>query len=487
MIALLFTAGALLRVALSCLQKSFWFDEWASIEVALEPWRQVIVQTGADTHPPLYFLLLHALGGLFGPADIVFRLPSLAAGILLIPAAYALAAELTDRKTARLTALFVSLSPYFIHLSREIRNHGMPAFYVALASWAYLRMMREPRRRVWPYLYMFTAAAGVYTDHLVWLWAAVIGAHHIWGLRQNRPGAKEHIVTQLLFIGLCLPAIGLMWFNTTANREAFAYEGIESYTVLTVIKQMGIVYWHIIAGPKYFMFYNKLLLGYLRHSTFFWASLYLVTAFFLLFARELFLKMKGTDRRNGLWWAGLTLMPVLLVAVLNPTRLETRYFSYLAPFFWILVSAALVKESRAVRGTLVALFIFVSAGNFWFMWNYPSDPYHREDYIAMSRFAAREAGPNDLIVVNGSKIFEYYRTALKLDVRSKCFSDISELNKESTKGYDRIFLLDGMVVTASDFYIIENIMKGLGFRIQGKELMFGGGPDTGLVDIFVRE
>src|SRR5437899_1954089 len=74
----------------------------------------VLAGVRADTHPPLYFLLLHFWIRLFGESDLALRSLSALFGVLALPVIFAAAARLAGRRVGVLAALFSALSPWQI-------------------------------------------------------------------------------------------------------------------------------------------------------------------------------------------------------------------------------------------------------------------------------------------------------------------------------------------------------------------------------------
>ncbi|MCJ7619553.1 MAG: glycosyltransferase family 39 protein [Anaerolineae bacterium] len=81
--------------------KSMWIEEGLSIYRAQLDLSRIlsnviVIQEVAthDTHPPLYFVLLHFLIGLAGSSEFVLRFLSVAWGVLLVPLLYAFGTRL---------------------------------------------------------------------------------------------------------------------------------------------------------------------------------------------------------------------------------------------------------------------------------------------------------------------------------------------------------------------------------------------------------
>ena len=69
--------------------QSLWTDEISSLMIAdpTLPFRQFWDQVLADTHPPIYYLVLRWSSSAFGQSEIVARAPSVLFGILTVCAA----------------------------------------------------------------------------------------------------------------------------------------------------------------------------------------------------------------------------------------------------------------------------------------------------------------------------------------------------------------------------------------------------------------
>ena len=96
-----------------------------------------------DVHPPLYFTILWASIRLIGDGDVAVRVPSIVAGVLLIPLVYLLGKEAYDRRTGAVAAVFVSVAPFVVWYSQEARMYELSTAFGVLAVWAQLRILRR--------------------------------------------------------------------------------------------------------------------------------------------------------------------------------------------------------------------------------------------------------------------------------------------------------------------------------------------------------
>ena len=91
--------------------ESGWLDEGYSLAAARRPLGALIRFTAHfDTHPPLYYILLHVWASIAGTGLLAARLLSLLCGVGGAAALYMVAGRLFDRSTARRAALLLALS-----------------------------------------------------------------------------------------------------------------------------------------------------------------------------------------------------------------------------------------------------------------------------------------------------------------------------------------------------------------------------------------
>ena len=145
-----------LALRLDGLTRSLEYDE-------IWPWREFSAMTPFDTlvHPrdvrhPLTNMISTLVPAAVGPGDqhpseILMRLGSLIAGLLLVPAAALLATALTRRRSCGiLAAALVAVDPVLIHFSQTLRGYVFEAlFAVLLCWWLQLHELRLRRQAAW--------------------------------------------------------------------------------------------------------------------------------------------------------------------------------------------------------------------------------------------------------------------------------------------------------------------------------------------------
>ena len=125
--------------------RSIWVDEAISVQQAQLSYDQMMLTLRQDdVHPPLFATILWLLVHLTGStSEWVVRLPSLLAGIAFIPAMYAMARDLWDRRTAVVTGFVAAIAPVPVWYSQEARMYAIWMLLVTLTAWAQVRILRR--------------------------------------------------------------------------------------------------------------------------------------------------------------------------------------------------------------------------------------------------------------------------------------------------------------------------------------------------------
>lgn len=479
----IFVIGAVLRVLMLFFQKSFWGDEWASIEVAREPFIQGILTNAMDTHPPLYFSFLGASIRLFGLHEWAMRLPSLAAGILAVGAIYLCTQEMFGKKTALLAAFFSAVSPYMIHLSFEIRNHGLPAFFSTLGTFFFLKMMRDPLNKKWSIGYACAALAAVYTVHFSWFWIGGIWLWHGWHLYKKSAPASTWKVQAWMSI-LSLPALGLLAFHCFQREELMQID--EHYTLLSILKEALIVYWNMLIGPIFFMHYVKLIVSFAKTSPFFWFCAAFFTSSAWLMAHSAKFFMSNLKEKGFLsFLSAACFLSVAAVAASDPTRLDPRYFAFGAPFLFIFFAEALMRLRKQKMAIVFAgMFTVISlVGDFW-MIPLATDPVFRQNYIEMVKYTYTHAGQKE-VVCSECHVFEYYKKRYAVPSQASTIQSMEELDRMDVKKIPRVWLLDGIIESSKEYPVLLEQMRRRGFEIEQNIYRFGEEGSSAVVNVFV--
>jgi uncharacterized membrane protein len=157
------------------MHQSVWFDEAYSIMVAKQPIGEAIRLAGVDTHPPLYYIILHWWGEAFNWNVLALRILSVASfgGAILVAAA--LMRRMFGIRAALCTAATIAIAPLLVRYGFEIRMYSLASLIGVTATYFMFRAREAKGRQQVIFCAMYAAlvTAGMYTlYYLAFLWLA---------------------------------------------------------------------------------------------------------------------------------------------------------------------------------------------------------------------------------------------------------------------------------------------------------------------------
>jgi 4-amino-4-deoxy-L-arabinose transferase-like glycosyltransferase len=102
-----------------------WVDEASAYWTARQPLWAIVSGQGTDGTPPLYYLILHAGMLMVGSSEFALRLPSIVAGVALVPAVFLVMRQWSTVRVALLAAALVTVSPLVHYYAVEARNYAL--------------------------------------------------------------------------------------------------------------------------------------------------------------------------------------------------------------------------------------------------------------------------------------------------------------------------------------------------------------------------
>ncbi|MEJ2557330.1 MAG: glycosyltransferase family 39 protein, partial [Anaerolineae bacterium] len=123
-----------------------WGDEGWSFYFASMNLGEMVRLTAVDIHPPLYYILLSGWLRLAGSLPEIARFLSVLFGTLLVPLAYRVARRLFDRAAGLATAGVVTLAPFAVYYSQEVRMYGLVTLLGLGSVYFFSRQMAEGGR-----------------------------------------------------------------------------------------------------------------------------------------------------------------------------------------------------------------------------------------------------------------------------------------------------------------------------------------------------
>ncbi len=166
---------------------SIWFDEAFSAYLIHFSFLDIARFTATDVHPPLFYWLLKIWSMLFGTSEIALRSMSTLFGGIAILFGYLLAKKLFSSKVARISLIFMALSPMLIRYSQEVRMYALvPA--IALAATYVLTFAITSKKRLPWVIYGLLICLGMWAHYfsaIIWI------SHWIWRADIVRRVAKK--------------------------------------------------------------------------------------------------------------------------------------------------------------------------------------------------------------------------------------------------------------------------------------------------------
>ncbi|MCC6954249.1 MAG: glycosyltransferase family 39 protein [Deltaproteobacteria bacterium] len=187
------------------------------------------IQSSFETpHLPLYYALLHGWYRIWGPSLLAGRAFSICISLLGVVAAYAFARRVASERFASepvgmIAAAIVSVSPFQVYHSQEIRMYGLLTLMSFLSSAVVLSAGWS--RRSWGWFALLTTF-GLLT-HLIY--ALVVAAQILGAIRLHR--LRPALLAALISCGIAAP-----WYAQLLQRRPdpfhFALAPIETWRLL---------------------------------------------------------------------------------------------------------------------------------------------------------------------------------------------------------------------------------------------------------------
>ncbi len=404
--------------------QDIWGDEAFSIFLSQQPLSHVIAG-GADTHPPLYPVLLFVWLRLFGSTAFATRSLSVLIGTLAVPLIFVFAKRLVpDRPRVKwFAALLATVSPLLIYYSQETRMYELVAVLALASMYLMLRVTDQPSARTRGAYFIATLLA-MYTHYSAFF---VIAAQDIFALfhrRKDRAALLHWITLQVVLAIAYVPWIIVQtsFLSGKANSrfDEWDWRGIE-----------------MIFGKTFLSFSAGLTVDYpiIQIATVVFLAIAALGVFALIKKFE-----RGRERpapSQSMWLAPVYfIVPVIVAFVVNPVMpfFYERYVLVALPGFVITIALGLdyVAQQRALAAVGIAgVIVIVSA---YSQWNYYfNDAYAKGKYGHMMAYVSSHAQPGDALILNNPLQKPLYLYYAPRGIPAYFFPDGSPLEDPSTR------------------------------------------------------
>jgi 4-amino-4-deoxy-L-arabinose transferase-like glycosyltransferase len=145
-------------------QESLWEDEGYTLLFSRLPIIQLVPIAGTHEHPPLYYLVVHAILAIKG-WYLVPRLVAAVAGTLCLPLLARLGTRLFSPAAGLIAASLAVISPFQIWHAQNGRGYTLACLFVLLSYVSLLEAI-ESKRFLWWGAYALAGALALYTEYI---------------------------------------------------------------------------------------------------------------------------------------------------------------------------------------------------------------------------------------------------------------------------------------------------------------------------------
>jgi uncharacterized membrane protein/O-antigen/teichoic acid export membrane protein len=349
-LVVLCTVATVVRIAHT---RGLWVDEAISVRQAQLPFGEMIADLRtSDVHPPLHHAVLWVTVRIFGTSELAVRLPSIVAGVALVPALLWTGRVVYDRRTGWLAAGFATLAPFLVWYSQEARMYTMFMLFATIAVGAQVQAIRRGHRSDW-LLYALSTAALLWTQYFGMLplvvqqlaFAIVALARRRRDDIDRRRFVRGWFTSTGLVIALSLPLFSILHDQFVAYTQRSA-ELVPAQVGASSSVIGGAVSVYAIAANLIWGVWGYHADHTMMQLTAFWPLLMLLV---------LVLLGRGRSNRTVLLGA-LVVVPLAALFVVGTEKrdlFELRYFSGAVPIALLLLARLVTMLARA-RHVLVA-------------------------------------------------------------------------------------------------------------------------------------
>ena len=331
-----------------------------------------------DTHPPLYYTVIHVTLGLFGKSDFALRYPSVLWGMLLIPLIYQLGRRMGGQRVGGIAALLTVINPQQLWYAQEARMYTQLVWLMAMATFCLWQAWRG-KGMLWGWFigYLLCAGAGFYTHYTAAF--LILGQSVWWLVLLWRRGFQWLIgLGAVAAVLVALPYASFILARLQGPAETSYYYVPPSVMFADVVRGFGFgrttdfatsLTFYLVIGATI-----VLIIGLIKANNRLFLATYLLSAVFGLMAGSIIFK---------------------------PMYLGAHHIMVGSPAFLLLLAMATKPIKRIPWQWLWTLPVVIGAG--FAINNLYNDPYYaKEDHRSLVQYIEERAGKNDLVLYHNA-------------------------------------------------------------------------------------
>ena len=395
--------GLILR--LISLNQSFWLDEAITAKVANFSFPEILTFLKGDFNPPLYYLIIKFWADIFGNSEISLRIPSVIFSLLSVFLLFLLAVDLSKNK-AKIAALFLATSPLHIYYSQEARAYSLACFLSLLTLFLFQKSLKNSK--FWP-LFSVSLVAMAFSHYQTILLLPVFPL--FLGINKDK---KNLIKTLIAFLPLF---IAFIFYWPILRSQLSLGGGIEEGWINVIGKlngkNIGLISIKMIIGR--ISIENKIIYALL--------SIVLVAVFWGL-----------ATLGYSLLYSLALFLPIILGIIISFRLPVLSYFrfTFLLPFFYLLIAAGIKKLSSKLSSKRIAIILltFILAVNLICSLTYLLNPrFHRENWrLAVNYLEKNSPQPPVFILSQIDTAFHYYNQGKLKTISLDDFDQYNQIN-----------------------------------------------------------
>lgn len=362
---------------------SLWADEFFSIENTKKTFSffDVIKYSSIlDTWPPLFYILLHYYQILLGNSELALRILTFIFNFITLFIIYFFTKTLYSKKEALLTCILFTFSPYILTYSIEIRGYSLFLLLSTLSLYLLCLFIKKQQKNHL-YLFLFFSLLNSFT-HYFGLLLSLLQIIYI--LFENFELFKQNKRIILLFLLLLIIYPSIHFNSLYFKYDFFNHNAIFADT--SVNKTTFII--------------NKLLPTILFNFTNIKVSI-IITLLLIIFSLY---NRKKQNNKFILFFIILPLLSVNMFSFFFMAFLHVRYFIFVFPLVYILISHFIVTISKQYFYIVIIIFLFILCINITNINIEKISNYDKDNVLLLKNFS------KDKIIVLHSKLYfiNYY-------------------------------------------------------------------------------
>jgi len=395
-------------------KSSFWFDEAFGAYMIHYNFWDIARFTANDVHPPMFYWLLKIWSMLFGNTEIALRSMSMFFGGIAIIFGYLLANKLFGKVAARISLIFLVLSPMLVRYSQEARMYALVASITLAATYVLTIAINSKKKLPW-IVYGALVSLGMWVHYFT---AIIWVAHWIWRADNIRRTtnkrhflrkffSKEWILAYIVAIVLYLPWLPFFFWQTfSVTVLGFWIPAVNTSTPLGFLTE--------------YIYYKEPLETAGLQALGLWAA----GIFMVILAFKVYRKLDKATQQSYRLILTLAFLPMVILFVISTPPLRALYIDrYLITsaigislFFGVTLSLGnkfLHKAWQVIAIVAIAVLLLTGIGNVWNLgnWNKNSHDTNQTREIVQTA-AAKSTGKQPIIAATPWLFYEavYYST-----------------------------------------------------------------------------